>query len=273
MAKIMMEARPGALSEVLKAKGKTQVDIASAMKIARKTVRRINEGLPVKDGTLKSVADYLRVPVEHLLPGDAPVPNPDASQGEGNACEPDDGSGLLLRKLDANGIYDTIECTPQIKWTLTANPLPAELIPELRSLERAVYRLDDMVNLKGDWKEDVGTLERELKKVEATEEIERIVSLLVKHKISILGGSHLHWDYNLEQYRTYEDSVYRHEYTSKVIAEFWIVSGNVQSKRVRILAGFVPPKASPADGPEVYVNGKPLPVSEPQINFDDQIPF
>ena len=120
-------------------------------------------------------------------------------------------------------------------------------------------------------------MHRELKRIEATQEIQRIVLLFAQHKISILGGSYLHWE--LEQlYSPYDNSVYRHVYKSQVVAELWIVSGTVQSKRVRIIAGLVPPKASPADGPEVYVHGRPLPVSQPEskpeIVLDaDDIPF
>jgi hypothetical protein len=72
MPKEMISIPEGNLLGIAKSKG---IATLSALKertgVDRKTLRAINEGQPVKQTTLQSIADKLRIPIAHLLASNA----------------------------------------------------------------------------------------------------------------------------------------------------------------------------------------------------------
>lgn len=273
MGKVMMEARPGALAELLKQQSKTQVDIADATQTSRKTIQSIMNGNPVKDTTLKKVADHLRVPVEHLLPNKS-VPvviSPNVSQAETPATEKSEGD-VLLQALDGKGILDQLDglflSADRIKWQVDVRPETAA-ISHLRELEKIVSHLHSQLNNLTNFDE----LDYQLRRFEAIDEIDRLLKLIRESKLALLGGSYLYWDYRSEreQVDEYYDRVIpaRKVYTSEHVVFLCIDGISVKSKQVSPWTGSKPPKFSPREGSEIWVNGKRLPF-EP---IDDDIPF
>jgi len=269
MGKVMMEARPGALAEILKQQSKTQVDIADATQTSRKTIKSIISGKPVKDTTLKKVADHLRVPMEHLLPNKSVtvVVAPEGSQIETPPTNKSEDE-VLLQALDGNGIMDELWFgANRLKWLVDTRPEPA-VFPHLREFEKAVSHLQSVQsNFLADPRD---TLDGQLKRFEAIEEIDRLLGVIRGSKLHVLGGSYLYWSYSDEI--GYYDEYFSHEvpakrvYTSEYVVSLCIDSISIKSKRVSIYTGSKPPKFSPLGGPEVWVYGKPLPI-------DDDIPF
>jgi transcriptional regulator with XRE-family HTH domain len=273
VGKVMVEARPGALAEILKRQSKTQVDIADATQTSRKTIQSIINGKPVKDTTLKKVADHLRVPIEHLLPNKSVpvVVSPNVSQAETPATKDSEGD-VLLQTLDGKGILEELDepflPADRIKWQVDARLEPTA-IPHLRELEKVVShlhsRLKDLTN--------VDELDYQLRRFEAIDDIDRLLKMIRESKLNVLGGSYLYWNYfsEREQVDEYFDRIVpaRKVYTSEHVVCLCIDGISVKSKRVSPRAGSKPPKFSPREGPEVWVNGKRLPF-EP---IDDDIPF
>jgi hypothetical protein len=67
MPKRMISARPGALTEVARRRGITMQELAAQAKVDPKTLRKIDNGHPVKEITLESITVRLRIDGKQLL--------------------------------------------------------------------------------------------------------------------------------------------------------------------------------------------------------------
>jgi transcriptional regulator with XRE-family HTH domain len=95
MAKIKVRPHPGALSELLKKKGMTQIDAHATTGVDRKTLKKIDDGEEVKLETLQKVATKLQVPEGYFSqPAVATDDDSDVS-----SVLPEPGT-VMLRKLD-----------------------------------------------------------------------------------------------------------------------------------------------------------------------------
>src|SRR3954451_6748746 len=92
MAKINVPTRAGALFELLKNKGMTQVDAHQKTGVDRKTMLKINRGGPVKLEKLQQLANKLQVSGDYFR-------HPPTGEVTPNA--PEEPGTVMLRKLDA----------------------------------------------------------------------------------------------------------------------------------------------------------------------------
>jgi transcriptional regulator with XRE-family HTH domain len=275
MGKVMVQARPGALVEILSQQSKSQLDFANANGISRKTLQRIEKGLPVKDSTLANIAVRLRVPPEHLLPNKSvpavvtPELSPPKTVAKDAKVEKEDflaRAEVFLHVLDGNGIADIVDFADRIEWRLDARPNTAT-IPNLRELEKATLHLYSRVSFSYfDLEEDIHTLDFQLKKIEAIESVDRLLKVINNGKLHVLGANYLYWNREQEDgHRVGYTDVYspdKVKYTSERIAFLCIENISIKSKRVELSAGWNPPMYSVLNGPQVWVNGKLLPIDD-----------
>jgi transcriptional regulator with XRE-family HTH domain len=114
VAKIKVRAHPGALAELLKSKGMTQMDAKSVSDIDRKTLAKINRGEEVKLETLQTLANKLKVPTTFFDP-------PAASSLDQADSQRDDPQrlDLMLRKVDADQLVNLMRFDPDENQTFS----------------------------------------------------------------------------------------------------------------------------------------------------------
>jgi hypothetical protein len=102
MPKEMKSIPEGNLLSVASTKGYTTL---SALKektgVDRKTLRSINAGQPVKQTTLQSIADKLRIPIAHLLASNSGNKN----QNHSSSSDKTQFGEIKLQRLDRAGTY------------------------------------------------------------------------------------------------------------------------------------------------------------------------
>jgi transcriptional regulator with XRE-family HTH domain len=134
VGKVMDSAIPGALGRVLSMRKLTREDVAQKARVDRKTIKRIDDGDPVKVETLAKVADALRIPRAHLTapmdgyahPANAEVPIPPGRRD------------LLLKKLTADALPGLLRTfTDQIDWIIELPIIAPKARNVLEKLEGA----------------------------------------------------------------------------------------------------------------------------------------
>lgn len=290
MAKTMIAARPGALTEILKAKNLTMVEVAQAWQFSRGTLRAIDQGRPVKSDTLAKAAKSLLVPHDHLLPpqavatdvrvdgvAGAGAPSPMNPSAEGSRTERHlTGTGLLVKAVGPDAIDLELLWTSRITWTVDvktpreAHPLVSQLGAALAVVATPHRRPDE------EW----GSLEHQLQEIAAWDEVKRLMTRLEEHGFHLLIGTYLRW--TCEEYRhPYEEYVTGYGYQSHLTAHLYVAPKTVKSCRIYVNEGPKPPQFSDRRGPSTYVNDRKLPREpvEPPANDDrsavlnDDIPF
>ena len=132
MAKIKICPHPGALSELLKTKGMTQMDAFEKTRVDRKTLLKIDRGEEVKLETLQQVANKLQVTEEYFRhPTVADVAS------DGDAPEP---GTIMLRKLHAAHLQELLVGAERLEWHLNANVRDNEARKFLEDFEAAVEK-------------------------------------------------------------------------------------------------------------------------------------
>src|SRR5450830_1785644 len=145
MAKRLVSAEPNALIQAANSKGiMSLLAINEKTGVDRKTLKLINEGAPVKETTIKKIADKLRVPIIHLL-----------SQRQTETLQPNsDGSSrrlyeLALQPLNAillKEILEQVSLPNGIVWSLNLDDVSAELESQLLKFESIVQEWLLLIN-------------------------------------------------------------------------------------------------------------------------------
>jgi transcriptional regulator with XRE-family HTH domain len=236
MAKKLIAIPKGNLMSIARAKGVTTV---SALKektgVDRKTLRAIDTGRPVKDTTLQSIADRLRVPLAHLL-------------GPNAADKPEDVSGgdeyqyreIKLQRLDAAALRQLARETDEITWLLKIDQMSEELEALLLKLEKSLHGwFVKFLTL-----EDPGmdTLLDQISHIKTTTNIDKCIEELVQHKLKIYGGTYVFWNKEQPRHHIEDYPLPILRYTSCPVAALCIAPEETNISTFRVATGWEPPQ-------------------------------
>jgi transcriptional regulator with XRE-family HTH domain len=249
MAKITVHPRPGALSELLKKKGMTQMDAFQKTRVDRKTLSKIDRGEEVKLETLQKVANKLQVPEEYFL---------SAAQMTDDGDIPEAGT-IMLRKLDAARLEDVFEGANRVIWDLNAEVRGDEARKFLEDFEPA---LEDFRKQHELFHPESNSLRFQLNRLKIADDIAARLEKLAKYRLVLLGASHLFWECSTEEHRSEDRRWFSEHYSCSSTVHLSIEPFGTQSRRVRIYEGNPPPLIAPDLVTPVYVNGRRLPAEE-----------
>ena len=235
MSKQMISIPEGNLLRVAEIKNiRTLSDLKEKTTVDRKTLRAINAGKPVKQTTLQSIADKLRVPISHLL---------NANKGEvaGSKINEIQYREVKLQQLDAAALRKIAGETRYITWFVNIDQISNELEKALLELRASLDRWSEHINIKWDWdpgEED--NLEDQISHIKASAGIDKSVEELARHKLKIYGGTYIGWDmaYHIHEGRRLPILSYQ----SGLRAALSITPENKGASTVRVGIGWVPPQ-------------------------------
>jgi transcriptional regulator with XRE-family HTH domain len=279
MAKIKVRPRLGALSELLKKKGMTQMDAFEKTRVDRKTLLKIDRGEEVKLETLQKVAKKLEVPegyfsypVVAAVTVDSDVPS---------ALEP---GTIMLRKLDWARLEELLKGAENLRWHLKAQVRDDATRKFLEDFEQAVENFRKQLALEQPefWDGDP-SLRFQLNRLKTADDIGARLERLADHGVVLLGADYLFWNCDSEdgehEYHSWTNVNY---HTSRIVLLSVEPSGT-QSRRAPVFQGSLPPRFAPNPtrnmSTTVWVNGVQLPKLDdgeiPSVRTldDDEIPF
>lgn len=247
MAKITVSPRAGALSELLKKKGMTQVDAFEKTRVDRKTLSKIDRGEEVKLETLQKVANKLQVPEEYFL-------HPPAGQMTGDGDIPEPGT-IMLRKLDAARLEQLFKADPErLEWQLNAQVRDDEARKFLEDLETTLENFRKDLFLSS----DTLSLRRQLERLKTADDIAARLERLAEHHLALLGADHLFWECTYTEDRYEDMRWFKEEYRSSNTVLLSVEPFGTQSRRAHISIGNPPPFFAPDPEIAVFVNGERL---------------
>jgi transcriptional regulator with XRE-family HTH domain len=261
MAKINVQPRPGALSELLKRRGMTKLDASQKTGVDRKTLSKIDHGEEVKKETLQKMANKLGVPegyfsrpVEATAADDSGVPS---------ALEP---GTIMLRKLDWTRLQELLEGTETLRWHLKAQVRDDVARTFLEEFEQAVenFRKQLELNVPEVWDGDP-SLQFQLNRLKTADDIAARLEKFADHGVVLLGADYLFWACESEDYEYEYHYSTNVNYRSSRTVLLSVESGGTQSRRASVFQGSLPPRFAPAPNKArgrsttVWVNGAELP--------------
>jgi transcriptional regulator with XRE-family HTH domain len=263
MAKKMVSPQSGALQKFLSTERKTFQDVSQALSVSRTTLRAINEGKPVKDETLRKVADFLRMPVDHFLCDTGA--QPEISQNEDLIIQEEGRSGtrasILLKRMSGESFCALAKNQTSIQWRLSVSKLTPKAAEILRTIESSLLlEPEDASNHCVIWAPNGTLLGSQLSKliehIENAQTFEKHLESLAEDGISILGASYLYWRCQTEE-ETLSDRTNQvtHNYTSESRRIIVVIDSNISSMRESVFIGRPPPKDTSENGVIVKVNG------------------
>jgi transcriptional regulator with XRE-family HTH domain len=298
MAKIKVCPHPGALSELLKSKGMTQVDAARVSGIDRKTLAKIDRGEEVKLETLQKLANKLRVPIAHFDP-------PSGSSIDQVDSQLEEPGSVMLRKVDAEGLADLLKHNVSHQWQLNVHQVDDEVAAVLEQLEGAVSELNSYIQEtnyrrfvatadirpsnpdfhareKAAATKFLGSLGQQLDGLKFFKRVADLFEELAKHRLAILGAEFLYWEctHGTDWPGTAEELPFT-PYDNYVVQPTVLISideQSVQTRHASVDRGREPPKFAPDRTTMVIVNGRCLEIdpavileeSELQLRLSEQ---
>src|SRR5579871_5278563 len=239
MAKIKIRPRAGALAELLKLKGMTQMDAFQKTRVDRKTLSKIDRGEEVKLETLQQVANKLQVTEEYFR-------HPPAAEVTHDLIDSEPGT-VLLRKLDATSLENLLSGAERTEWHLNVKVRDENVRKFLEDFETAVesFRKDLRRFEGGDFSRAALPLRVQLDRLKTADDIAARMELFPEHRLSLLGADHLFWECSGEEH-SYEDRRwYSENYNSSQTVLLSVEPLGTQSRRVRISYGNPPPILAP----------------------------
>jgi transcriptional regulator with XRE-family HTH domain len=243
MAKRKVRARPGALLELLRSRGMTQVDAADPQAgsgVDRKTLAKINRGEEVKLETLQQVATRLQVLVSYFL-----ETSPAADQTGGSF---DPAETVMLRRLNAKRLAELIKGAQTVEWLLNVQVMDNEVRGLLQDLDSAV-------NTAKPHKLYKYNLRHQLSQLKAVDSLADLLQELAKHRLAVLGAEYLRWDRSISEKNPRK--IIRYSSDRRVLLS--VDPSSRQSRRVPVDPGAQPPKSAPPSSfTKVFVDGREL---------------
>ena len=192
MAKIKVKPRPGALSELLKKKGMTQVDASDKTCVDRKTLLKIDRGEEVKLETLQQVANKLQVTEEYFR-------HPPTAEVTDDGDDPEPGT-IMLRKLDAARLEELLGGAERLEWHLNAKVRDDDARKFLEDFETAVENFRKDLRLSQGWAllGSTPSLRIQLDRLKTADDIAARLELLAEHRLALLGVGYLFWECSIE---------------------------------------------------------------------------
>jgi hypothetical protein len=210
-------------------------------RVDRKTLRAINTGQPVKETTLQSIANRLRVPLAHLV-----GPSTPDERKEVLSTDVYQRREITLRRLDPTGLRRLAgEGTGKITWLLKFDQMSEEVEALLTKLEKSLDGwYGHMVQIDFCSEHEINLTEQ-IARVKTSADIERIVEDLAEKKLNIYGGSYVLWKKELpprdpnDDYHPISPTL---KYTSKHTAALCITPEEQNTLTVRVATGWEPPQ-------------------------------
>jgi hypothetical protein len=241
MSKEMISIPAGNLMTVAATKS---IPHLSALKektgVDRKTLRAINEGKPVKQTTLQSIADKLRVPISYLLASN--TADKDAADKDQDLWLFNDYQyqEIKLQKLDGVSLRQLAGETDTREWFLNVE-LSAELEAALLKLRKTLDEWFQGTHMGFDpeWAHSEGgdNLLNQIEHIKTSADIDKSVAELAQHKLKIFGGTYVAWG---KGSGVASDGSHCLQYTSHLTAALKITPED--NPTVRVCIGLVPPQ-------------------------------
>jgi hypothetical protein len=274
MSKTLITISEGNLLRVAATKSITTLTaLKEKTSVDRKTLRAINAGQPVKETTLQSIADKLRVPLAHLC-----GPTTDKSDDvSGVDLVGFDGCRLReikLKQLDGTALRSLAGETDQISWSLKIDQISEELEALLLKLRKSLKGLFFHILTVED--PGMDDLENQISQIKTSAGIDEMVEELAQKKMKIYGGTYVFWARRWwEGPDPTANSLPGLSYTSNRIVALCIAPEEKNISTVRVTTGSEPPESfvesELADIHFVQVDGRT--VWSRWGPTDDEIPF
>lgn len=211
LAKTIISAEPGALMKVAGVKGiRSFKSLSEKIGSDRKTLRAINEGRPVKETTLQTIADRLHVPLSHLCKDDMDAMR-DVDRRWSPLFESEQPREIKLQPLNAKLLRELIESADVVSeevegpfgsekrdvlgidWDLRVDQITNHVEAQLLSFEKFVQEWGLALHGGGAGR----GLKDQVAKVRMATEVEKHFKDLSEANIRIFGGSYLRWSYSI----------------------------------------------------------------------------
>lgn len=233
MPKVMISIPEGNLLRVAEAKSiMTLSALKEKTRVDRKTLRSINAGQPVKQTTLQSIADKLRVPISHLL-------NEDKNEHAGSDINEHQYREIKLQQLDGAALRNLAGETDEITWSLHIDQISVEVEAILSNLGDSLRHWYFHLCMGPD---ETDNLKQQISYIKVSADIEKSVEELAQHKLKIFGGTYVSWD---------KGPVFRSgdpkplpllKYKSELRAALKITPEDKASPTIRVGIGWAPPR-------------------------------
>jgi transcriptional regulator with XRE-family HTH domain len=237
MAKKLQAIPAGNLTRIAASKGcETISAIKEKTGVDRKTLRAINEGKPVKESTLQSIATKLRVPITHLIGSQT------ADSESSSASVSSQYSEVKLQHLDAAALRKFAENGPNIHWMLQIDQVPTELEQLLLKLDAAfsawffhIYGIDDPEHQQDNLREQISF-------IRTSTEIDECIAELANRSLKICGAQYVLWTKDRPYDKESGSQSSQLFYNSDLRVALSIVPKDKANPIVRLWVGYEPPR-------------------------------
>jgi hypothetical protein len=257
MAKTLISADPGALMKVADLKGVGSIKALSEKTGSdRKTLRAINDGRPVKDSTLKTIADRLRVPISHL--------RKEQRLSTAGNVERSELREIILQPLNAKLLRELIEAldppmasdgTLSVNWILKIDQITNDLEAELVSFESLVQEWTPLLFGWDHWGNGKSHgLKGQLAKIKMATDVETHIQAFSAANLRLFGGNFVWWSKSFYGDHPDPELTGGLEYQSYTFGVIAIEPKNVTCSKHRIDHGEEPPPSFDEEPPPPGVN-------------------